>query len=274
MAGPAGGVPAPCDEADTAPAATALPTPECVDTTTVVTTTTTTDTLPTTTRDAVTTVELPPPEPPVTQPAETIPPPTTTTQALATAPRTAGAPTAEARKPRERPKTATAPTASSSGGNGTIVTGPPDNGTPSLTGGRYVFPVLADVSFSDSWGAVRADVGWHHGIDVFAPMGSPVVAVADGILFSVGWNDIGGRRLWLRDRAGNFFYYAHLSRFAPVAVDGARVRAGTVIGFVGNTGDAAGTPPTSTSRSTPRRSSRWATTAPSTRTRTSRRGSG
>ena len=122
------------------------------------------------------------------------------------------------------------------------MTGPPDNGTPSLTGGRYVFPVLADVSFSDSWGAVRADVGWHHGIDVFAPMGSPVVAVADGILFSVGWNDIGGRRLWLRDRAGNFFYYAHLSRFAPVAVEGARVRAGTVIGFVGNTGDAAGTP--------------------------------
>jgi len=205
----------------------------------VVTTTTTTDTLPTTTTDAVTTVELPPPEPPVTQPAEAIPPPTTTTQALATAPRTPGAATADARKPRARPKTA--PTESSRG-SGTVGAGPLDNGTPSLAGGRYVFPVLADVSFSDSWGAVRADVGWHHGIDVFAPLGSPVVAVADGVLFSVGWNDIGGRRLWLRDRAGNFFYFAHLSRFAPVAVEGARVRAGTVIGFVGNTGDAAGSP--------------------------------
>jgi murein DD-endopeptidase MepM/ murein hydrolase activator NlpD len=237
VAGPAGGVPAPCDEADTTPAATAVPPPECVETTTVVTTTTTTDTLATTTTtDAVTTVELAPPEPPVTQPAETIPPPTTTTQTLATAPRTA-----DARKPRARPKTATAPTASS-GASGTTAAGPPHNGTPSLAGGPYVFPVLADVSFSDSWGAVRADVGWHHGVDIFAPLGSPVVAVADGVLFSVGWNDIGGRRLWLRDRAGNFFYYAHLSRFAPVAVDGARVRAGTVIGFVGNTGDAAGTP--------------------------------
>jgi hypothetical protein len=66
--------------------------------------------------------------------------------------------------------------------------------------------------------------------------------VADGALFSVGSNEIGGRRLWLRDRAGNYFYYAHLSAFAAIAVDGARVRRGTVIGFVGNTGDASGGP--------------------------------
>jgi hypothetical protein len=120
--------------------------------------------------------------------------------------------------------------------------GPLDNGTPELTGGPYVFPVIGPSSFSDTWGAPRATVGWHHGVDIFAALGSPIVAVADGALFSVGWNRIGGQRLWLRDRAGNYFYYAHLSGFAPVAVEGARVRAGTVIGYVGNTGDAVGTP--------------------------------
>jgi hypothetical protein len=53
---------------------------------------------------------------------------------------------------------------------------------------------------------------------------------------------VGGYRLWLRDRQGNQFYYAHLSAYSPMAVDGRRVRAGTVLGFVGRTGDAEGTP--------------------------------
>ena len=66
--------------------------------------------------------------------------------------------------------------------------------------------------------------------------------MADGTVFSVGWNTIGGNRLWLRDGQGNEFYYAHLSAFSTLAVDGAHVRAGTVLGFVGNTGDAEGTP--------------------------------
>ena len=114
---------------------------------------------------------------------------------------------------------------------------------PKLTAGGYVFPVYGQVSWSDTFGAPRgAPVGWHHGVDIFAPLGAPVLAVADGTLFSVGWNDIGGLRLWLRDRDGNEFYYAHLSAFATGAVDGAQVRAGQVIGFVGKTGDAEGTP--------------------------------
>ena len=69
-----------------------------------------------------------------------------------------------------------------------------------------------------------------------------MLAVADGTVFSVGWNDVGGYRLWLRDRAGNQFYYAHLSAFSPLAVNGRQVKAGDVLGFVGNTGDAETTP--------------------------------
>jgi hypothetical protein len=64
----------------------------------------------------------------------------------------------------------------------------------------------------------------------------------DGTVFSVGWNNVGGWRLWLRDRKGNEFYYAHLSAYTKLAHNGARVKAGQVLGFVGNTGDAQGTP--------------------------------
>jgi hypothetical protein len=113
---------------------------------------------------------------------------------------------------------------------------------PALTAGRYVFPVYGDSAYGDTFGAQRADVNWHHGDDIFAPLGAPVLAVADGTVFSVGWNKIGGWRLWLRDLEGNEFYYAHLSAYSPYALNNAQVRAGTVLGFVGNTGDAEGTP--------------------------------
>jgi murein DD-endopeptidase MepM/ murein hydrolase activator NlpD len=116
--------------------------------------------------------------------------------------------------------------------------------TPKLTAGHYVFPVYGPSAYGDTFGAPRSDVsgGWHHGDDIFAPLGAPILAVADGTVFSVGWNDIGGWRLWLRDTAGNEFYYAHLSAYTSLAVNGRRVHAGDVLGFVGNTGDAATTP--------------------------------
>ena len=116
--------------------------------------------------------------------------------------------------------------------------------TPKLTASRYVFPVYGPSAYGDSFGAPRGDVsgGWHHGDDIFAPLGAPILAVADGTVFSVGWNDVGGWRLWLRDHAGNEFYYAHLSAYTGLAVDGGHVKAGDVLGFVGNTGDAATTP--------------------------------
>ena len=120
----------------------------------------------------------------------------------------------------------------------------PPGVTPKLTAGGYVFPVYGPSSFTDTFGALRGDIssGWHHGDDIFAPLGAPLLAVASGTLFSVGWNKVGGNRLWLRDGQGNLFYYAHLSAFSPLAVNGSKVNAGDVVGFVGNTGDAQGTP--------------------------------
>jgi murein DD-endopeptidase MepM/ murein hydrolase activator NlpD len=114
-----------------------------------------------------------------------------------------------------------------------------------LSSGGYVFPVYGTASFGDSFGAPRADVpgGWHHGEDIFAAAGTPLLAVADGTLHTIGFNRIGGYRLWLRDRDGNEFYYAHLSAYSPLAVEGRTVRSGDVIGFVGDTGDADGGAP-------------------------------
>jgi murein DD-endopeptidase MepM/ murein hydrolase activator NlpD len=121
---------------------------------------------------------------------------------------------------------------------------PPSITPPLKTPGGYVFPVYGPSSFSDTFGAPRGDVsgGWHHGDDIFAPLGAPILAVAAGTVFSVGWNEVGGNRLWLRDGVGNEFYYAHLSAYTPLAINGNRVNAGDVLGFVGNTGDAQGTP--------------------------------
>ena len=129
------------------------------------------------------------------------------------------------------------------GGTGPLLPGP-TNLQPKLTADRYVFPVYGPVSFSNTFGSFRGDVpgNWHHGDDIFAPLGAPVLACADATVFSVGWQEIGGNRFWLRDSEGNEFYYAHLSAFSPLAKNGEQVNAGDVLGFVGNTGDAAGTP--------------------------------
>ena len=139
--------------------------------------------------------------------------------------------TREAPKPKKSDGPATPP-----------VRSVPTDVIPRLTASGYVFPIYGSASFSDSFNAPRATTGWHHGEDIFAPLGAPILAVADGIVYSVGWNEVGGLRFWLQDSAGNEFYYAHLSAFSPLAINGAQVRAGDVIGFVGNTGDAEHTP--------------------------------
>jgi hypothetical protein len=116
--------------------------------------------------------------------------------------------------------------------------------TPPLLGGPYTFPVAGDVSFGDTYGANRSDVpgGWHHGDDIFSPLGQPVLAVATGRVYSVGWNRVGGWRLWLRDSQGNRYYYAHLSGYTKFGRNGMHVKAGQQLAFIGNTGDAFTTP--------------------------------
>lgn len=115
---------------------------------------------------------------------------------------------------------------------------------PAAQGAQYLraFPVLGDYTYSSDYGAPRHQ-GSHEGNDIVAPAGSPVVAVADGTVFRLSRTErgLGGLYVWLRDRAGNEYYYAHLKFVAPGINEGSRVAVGQVLGGVGQTGDARGT---------------------------------
>jgi murein DD-endopeptidase MepM/ murein hydrolase activator NlpD len=193
--------------------------------------------------------KLPPPPPTATTTAvtttRTAPSPTTTTHRTTTAPTTTAAkpkPKPKAKPRRHAPKKNNARPHKPKSHKPAI--GQPLSGTPPL-GGSYNFPIAGRADWGDSYGGQRSDVpgGWHHGDDLFAALGTPVVAVADGTIFAVGWNRVGGWRLWLVDHAGNDFYYAHLSGYTTLARNNRSVRRGDVIGFVGNTGDAFATQP-------------------------------
>jgi peptidoglycan LD-endopeptidase LytH len=82
----------------------------------------------------------------------------------------------------------------------------------------------------------------HHGIDIFAPRNTPVLAAADGFVSHVGTSSLGGNVVWVWDpQRRQSHYYAHLERQAVTI--GEHVRAGDIVGYVGNTGNARSTPP-------------------------------
>jgi murein DD-endopeptidase MepM/ murein hydrolase activator NlpD len=108
-----------------------------------------------------------------------------------------------------------------------------------------VFPVVGTYTYTDTFGAYRADMPnhMHEGDDIFASYGTPVVAVLDGTITGLSTTGIGGNNIHLTDARGDYFYYARLSRFATGLALGDHVVAGQTIGYVGDTGDARGTPP-------------------------------
>jgi murein DD-endopeptidase MepM/ murein hydrolase activator NlpD len=80
----------------------------------------------------------------------------------------------------------------------------------------------------------------HLGVDYAAPTGTPVVAVASGVVVSAGWAGGGGRQVRVRHASGFESYYLHLSAFAKGIRAGAHVDQGQLIGRVGSTGTATG----------------------------------
>jgi murein DD-endopeptidase MepM/ murein hydrolase activator NlpD len=113
--------------------------------------------------------------------------------------------------------------------------------TPTKTGGTSgsvvalkVCPVQGGASYSDTYGQARGGGRLHIGVDLSAPIGTPVVAPVDGNV-SFSSDAAGGNTFVMTGTDGNFYYGAHLSRQGP---NSGAVKAGTVIGAVGQTGNA------------------------------------
>src|SRR3989442_1294690 len=83
----------------------------------------------------------------------------------------------------------------------------------------------------------------HEGLDMFAEIGTPVVAAADGYVSQRVIGPVSGLGVEITDAAGTQYFYAHLSGFAPGLAVRQHVRVGQVLGYVGNTGDAIATSP-------------------------------
>ncbi len=103
-------------------------------------------------------------------------------------------------------------------------------------------PVQGRTSFINSWGFPRSGGRKHKGTDMFAARGTPVQAVVDGTVKFRTVN-LGGTVAYVYGDDGNKYYYAHLDGYVSGIADGQRVRAGTAIGYVGNSGNARYTSP-------------------------------
>jgi murein DD-endopeptidase MepM/ murein hydrolase activator NlpD len=105
--------------------------------------------------------------------------------------------------------------------------------------GDFVCPVQGPVAFSDTWGAPRSGGRAHKGVDMLSPTGTPVVAPVSGTVSHRG-NSTGGLSFHLNGDNGHYYYGTHLSAYANEGAG--HVEAGIVIGYVGDTGNARGTP--------------------------------
>ena len=102
-----------------------------------------------------------------------------------------------------------------------------------------VCPVVGWFSFGDTWGELRGTTRFHLGVDIPARPGSPLVAIEGGTVRKTV-SVLGGYELTIDTGDGKVYYYAHLSGYAMGVDDGSAVEAGTLVGFVGSTGNAAG----------------------------------
>lgn len=110
------------------------------------------------------------------------------------------------------------------------------------TPGLLAVPVAGypRAAIQDNWGDARGGgTRAHHGTDIIAPGGAPVVAAGPGTIEKLFQSRLGGITLYVRSADRRWtYYYAHLAGYAPGVHEGQPVRAGDRLGFVGDTGDA------------------------------------
>jgi len=110
-----------------------------------------------------------------------------------------------------------------------------------VNGETYIDGIICPMNgsaYGDSWGAPRSGGRSHEGVDMLAPMGTPIYAVVSGMV-NFKQNRLGGNAASLSGDNGNRYYYAHFSGYEGVS---RRVTQGEVIGYNGDTGNATGTP--------------------------------
>jgi murein DD-endopeptidase MepM/ murein hydrolase activator NlpD len=110
-----------------------------------------------------------------------------------------------------------------------------------LNGEVYIDAIICPMpgaAYGDSWGAPRSGGRRHEGVDMLAPMGTPIYAVVSGAV-NFKQNRLGGNAVSLAGDNGNRYYYAHLSRYEGGS---RRVNQGDIIGYNGDTGNATGIP--------------------------------
>lgn len=94
-------------------------------------------------------------------------------------------------------------------------------------------------ALTDTWGQARSEGRQHHGTDIMAAGGTPVLAAAAGTVEKLFQSRLGGTTLYERSADRRWtFYYAHLAGYAPGLHEGQAVLPGQLLGFVGDTGDA------------------------------------
>lgn len=130
-----------------------------------------------------------------------------------------------------------------SGGEAGGRTGGGGAGTnPRAAGDGYIdaiiCPVLGGSAYGNTWGAPRSGGRRHQGVDMLAPTGTPLQAVVSGFVEQKN-NALGGITISLRGDNGNRYYYAHLVGYEGLP---GRVEQGQVIGYIGDSGNATGTP--------------------------------
>ena len=96
---------------------------------------------------------------------------------------------------------------------------------------------------ADTWGAPRGAGRRHEGQDLFAPRGTPVRSATPGFVYRIDDLSLGGLSVTIVGEGGRRYYYTHFDTVPDDLAEGQRVGVDTVIGFVGDTGNAAGTPP-------------------------------
>ncbi len=110
-----------------------------------------------------------------------------------------------------------------------------------FAGGGYIDAIVCPMlgsAYGDTWGAPRSGGRRHEGVDMLAPMGTPIYAVVSGFV-TFKQNRLGGNAVSLAGDNGTRYYYAHLSRYEG---SNRRVIQGEVIGYNGDTGNATGVP--------------------------------